>query len=313
MSTKTIKYSPLVSRRDYSQINTDFFEEPNLLEIQKNSYEKFFKEEIDQLFKLYFPIFHDRNKKHIVEYTGNKIVKPKNFLSEEEAREKGGTYEKSLYVDLKLINQETGVVEEVRKSSNNVSSGVFFGNIPMITDKGTFIINGVEKNIISQIVRAPGLYVLTKSKIRLNNKKSEKKGYICELLPSRGTLINFYTHGNGNKATIKCAIRNSQHDKAPEFGVTELLKALGLGETEINKIYKNNVLIANSLLEDRCTRKNILEDKLIRSFRADAENGKNNENQGLFTKIRKLINEYNSIPTNNNDKVNNLLDQIVTE
>ena len=72
-----------------------------------------------------------------------------------------------------------------------IANGIFFANIPEMTDKGTFIINGIEKFVISQIVRAPGAYILNKSQIKLSNKKKINTGYICEMLPSKGTLLNF--------------------------------------------------------------------------------------------------------------------------
>jgi DNA-directed RNA polymerase subunit beta len=96
-----------------------------------------------------------------------------------------------LYVDIQLVNNETGEVQTVKKAKDNISKGVFFTNIPIMTEKGTFIVNGIEKFVISQIVRAPGVYALKKTQIRLNSKKKVNRGYICEVLPARGTLINF--------------------------------------------------------------------------------------------------------------------------
>jgi DNA-directed RNA polymerase subunit beta len=162
------KIAPLVNRVDFSKFELRNFEEPNLLEIQKSSFEKFLKQELNNLFKQYFPIVHEKNKKYSVDFAGVKFVDHKDSPSELEALNKGKTFEKSIYADLSLINNETGAVDVAKKTAKNVSSGIFFGNIPMITDSGTFIVNGVEKNVLSQIVRSPGLYVLEKSRARLS-------------------------------------------------------------------------------------------------------------------------------------------------
>jgi DNA-directed RNA polymerase subunit beta len=96
-----------------------------------------------------------------------------------------------LYIDVSLLNNETGEIKRARKNKGNLCDGIFFANIPIMTDKGTFIINGIEKIVISQIVRSPGAYILSKSQVKLNNKKKVNEGYICEVLPAKGTLINF--------------------------------------------------------------------------------------------------------------------------
>jgi DNA-directed RNA polymerase subunit beta len=95
------KYSNLVSRRNYSKISVDF-EEPDLLEIQKTSYQNFLDKEVEKIVSAYFPINHVKNDKYVVRYHGVKFAKP--LRSEEEARNEGKSYEKALYVDLSLLN-----------------------------------------------------------------------------------------------------------------------------------------------------------------------------------------------------------------
>jgi len=185
---KVTKYSNLVTRRDYSKNDAKFIE-PDLLENQKNSYNKFIESEIESLIQNYFPVRHAKNNKYEVKYHGINFTKPTR--TETEARIEGKSYERALYVDLSLVNNETGEVKRAKKTKTNVSQGIFFANIPIMTEKGTFVINGIEKFVISQIVRSPGAYILSKTQIKLNSKKKINEGYICEVLPARGTLMNF--------------------------------------------------------------------------------------------------------------------------
>jgi DNA-directed RNA polymerase subunit beta len=187
-SYQEIKYSNLAKRRNYAKLDLNF-KEPDLLELQKSSYNKFIENEIESVVETFFPVKHAKNNKYEVQYHGINFAKP--IRNEEQARNEGRSYERALYVDLSLVNNETGEVKRVKKTKTNLSEGVFFANIPIMTEKGTFIINGIEKFVISQIVRSPGAYVLSKSQIKLNSKKKVNEGYIVEVLPSRGTLMNF--------------------------------------------------------------------------------------------------------------------------
>ncbi|GMO15517.1 MAG: DNA-directed RNA polymerase subunit beta [Mycoplasmoidaceae bacterium] len=320
MANKLIQYSKLSQRQDYSKFSTDFFNEPDLLDSIRNSYdEKLLMKELDQLFKLYFPIKHDKNTKYIVHYYGIlPLVKHKKFVNEEDAREKGLSYEKSLYIDIRLENTKTGEINGVKKNKNGISDGVFFGNLPCLTKRSTFIINGVEKNIVGQIVRAPGLYFIPKSKFKVFNKKTPTG--VCELYPGRGSMLNFFIK---NK-TIKIAIANSIRNKAEVFTATELLKAFGMSEDNIKSIFTNNEYIKNSLLpfdnkgkndsdNDKFTRSNIFEDKMIRAFLSELQSKKAQPEKGLFTTIRKLLLAYDAIDNKDSAKAVQVLDQIVTE
>jgi DNA-directed RNA polymerase subunit beta len=301
------KISPLVTRIDYSKFELKNFEEPNLLEIQKSSFERFLKLELKALFELYFPITHEKNKKYKVEFAGVKFVESKNAISEQEALAKGKSYEKAIYADLTLVNNESGDVDVAKKTQKNVSSGIFFGNIPMITSSGTFIVNGVEKNVLSQIVRSPGLYVLSQSRARLS--AHAHTGYFCELLANRGTLIHFYNTKNN---VIKCSIRiSTKFDKSKEFTVTSLLKALGMTEAEIIRVFNNDPSIINSLANDTINVKTIFQDKLIRQFRDPKD--KTNNSQGLFTSIRSYLTQYTELEKSAPEQAKAVMDKIISE
>ena len=258
----TTEYSPISSRRDYSKYEIKF-EEPDLLDLQIKSYEKFLKEDLEKVVSTFFPIQHPKNDKYTIIYNGLKLDKPSR--TEEEARSKGKTYEASLYVDLSLVNNETGEIKRVKKTKKKGLDGVFFANIPLMTKKGTFIINGIEKIVVSQIVRSPGPYILSKSKIKLNTKKVVSEGFICEFLPYRGNLFNIVF--DDSEETIKMIIRNSQGDNVSVFYVTEVLKAFGLSQEEILRIFKDNVYIINSLFRENYNRSNILDEFELLNYR----------------------------------------------
>jgi DNA-directed RNA polymerase subunit beta len=116
------KYSNLVSRRDYAKIDIDF-EEPDLLAIQKTNYNDHLKDEIESLIKAYFPVKHPKSK-YEVQYVSLKLASP--VKSEEEARYAGETYERPLYVDLQLVNNETGEVSRAKKGKDGKSDGILF-------------------------------------------------------------------------------------------------------------------------------------------------------------------------------------------
>ncbi|GHU34118.1 hypothetical protein FACS1894166_11070 [Bacilli bacterium] len=299
------KYSHLVSRRDYAKIDIDF-EEPDLLAIQKTNYNDHLKDEIESLIKAYFPVKHPKSK-YEVQYVSLKLASP--VKTEEEARYAGETYERPLYVDLQLVNNETGEVGRAKKSKDGKSDGILFAWLPMMTDKGTFIVNGIEKFVISQIVRSPGVYALNSAAIKLNSKKKVNEGYICEVLPARGTLMNFKINQNTNVkledqtkgtnvgSTVEVVMRNSLGDSAPTFPATQLLKALGLTQDEIREIFKDDYFILNTLFSDKIyNHQNILDTDDIRAIRKTADDvakGKTaDRGSPIDNKLKKVVFEY---------------------
>lgn len=242
-------YSKKVMRRDYAKVRTNF-EWPDLLETQKASFESFIGNELEKLISSIFPIESPQNK-----YTLklNKIELGKPRKTEEMCRDESKTYSAPLYGDFELINNETGEVKRAKITSAN--KGIFFGNIPLITNKATFIINGIEKFVISQIIRSPGMYVLNKSQIKLNNsRKRIVNGSICELLPYKGSLMLIHSpisHNKDIEPIIQISARNSSGETVATFLATTLLKGYGLIASEIKEIYNNNPVIISTLEQEK--------------------------------------------------------------
>ncbi len=258
------KIANLVTRRDYSKQQVDF-EEPDLLAIQRESYKEFLEDEekgVKGLIASYFPIRHTKNNTHEVIFLGAKLEK-EGAYTETEARYEGKTFERPLYVDLGLKNNETGEVKRVlkRKPKKNDDSkkveleshdGIFFANIPMMTSNGTFIINGIEKFVISQTVRSPGAYVLSKSQIKLGGKKKVVEGYVCEMFPNKGTMMNFWIDDRKmDNPILKVVARNSSGENAVTFSATQLLKAFGLKQNVIQEIFGGSEVITKTLAADK--------------------------------------------------------------
>lgn len=334
------KYSKKVLRRDYSKIKTNF-EWPDLLETQKGSFKKFISEELKKLIEAIFPIESPQNK-----YTLkiNKIDLGNPTKSEDVCRDESKTYDAPLYADLELINNETGEVKKAKSTSSN--KGVFFGNIPLMTEKGTFIINGIEKFVIAQIIRSPGMYVLNKSQIKLNNsRKRVIQGNICELLPYKGSLMLLYvptsTSSKEVDKVIQITARNSSGETVAMFLATTLLKAYGLSETEIKEIYSNEPFILNTLEQEKYNTSNIFSfndtQAIHRELLNEKQSGESKEiilQRGSYIerKLRKLIysvieleeenvllkessdsKENISKIKSNNEKIKWIYDQIITE
>lgn len=338
------EYSSKVVRRDYSKIKTNF-ESPDLLETQKGSFNKFLKEDLESVVKSIFPIDSPQNK-----YTlkVNKVELGEPRRSEEECRDESKTYDAPLYVDLELINNNTGEVKKAKGSAAN--KGIFFGNIPLMTDKGTFVINGIEKFVIAQIIRSPGMYVLNKSQIKLNNsRKRVLQGNICELLPYKGTLMLINVpNGKGNESekVVQITARNSSGESAAVFMTTTLLKAYGLTNDEIKDIYGNEPNILATLENEKYNFKDVLNFPDIVAIRRELiqekHAGEPNEvilqkGAPIERKLRKLLLEFVNLEeensylkdgdnatgeldvealeqlVENNAKIKNLMDQIITE
>lgn len=259
---KMTNISNKVIRRDYSKIKTNF-EAPNLLEVQIQSYKKFLVEELESIIKSISPIHSPNNKYTLVV---NRVVLEEPKITEEIARNDGKTFEAPLYADISIINNETGESIKAKKTKSTKSEGIFFGNVPLMTKKGTFVINGIEKFVIAQIARSPGVYVLGKSQVKLNSsRKKIVEGNICEVLPFKGTLM--IAALDENKNNINFTMRDASGESAPTFSVSEVLKAFGLTETEIRRIFHSDSLINTALLECAYQPSNILDHKEIEGIK----------------------------------------------
>ncbi|MEG0123946.1 MAG: DNA-directed RNA polymerase subunit beta [Malacoplasma sp.] len=312
--------TPKVVRRDYSKIISNF-KEPNLLNLQKQSFKRFIDKDLEVIIKNFFPI-KSIGGRYSLEYVETKIDKPKR--TEKQARNEGKTYDRPLYVDLTIIDNESGEVKKTSKNKSGNSDGIFFANIPIMTEKGTFIVNGIEKFVISQIVRSPGPYILTKSQIKLSNsRKRIQEGYVCEILPYKGTL--FFVFISENKKYVQIMFRDSIGESTCLVPITTFLKALGLNEKEILDMFDNNCYIVESLKFENYNRKNVLDEYISdmnKSSNLINSNLALSRSIGIDNKLRNLVKEYKDLQKDDNqsdnnpelqNQLNDILDKIISE
>ncbi|NLC06905.1 MAG: DNA-directed RNA polymerase subunit beta [Syntrophomonadaceae bacterium] len=187
-------------RWSYARI-AEVLEMPNLIEVQQNSYRWFLETGLQELFDDISPI-QDFTGNLVLEFVGYHLGEPK--YSEEESKERDVTYAAPLRVKVRLLNKETGEVNE---------TDVFMGDFPKMTKKGTFIINGAERVIVSQLVRSPGVY------FNEQIDPSGKKVFGATIIPNRGAWLEFETDANDN-----IFVRIDRTRKLP---ATVLIRALG--------------------------------------------------------------------------------------
>lgn len=212
------------TRRSYARIN-EVLEVPNLIEIQQKSYEKFLESDLLELFQDISPI-QDFTGNLSLEFIDYSLGEPK--YSVDDAKERDVTYAAPLRVKVRLFNKETGEVKEQE---------VFMGDFPLMTETGTFIINGAERVIVSQLVRSPSVYFSTKVD------KNGKKTYTATVIPNRGAWLELETDA---KDIIYVRI-----DRTRKIPVTVLLRALGFGtDAEILELLGNDEYIRNTLDKD---------------------------------------------------------------
>ena len=182
---------------------------PDLIEIQRSSFRWFLEEGLIEELNSFSPIT-DYTGKLELHFLGNnyKLKEPK--YSVEESKRRDSTYAVQMYVPTRLLNKETGDIKE---------NEVFIGDLPLMTDRGTFIINGAERVIVNQIVRSPGVYY--KSEIDKNGRRT----YSASLIPNRGAWLKFETDRN-DLVWVRI-------DKTRKLSAQVLLKALGLSDNEI--------------------------------------------------------------------------------
>ena len=193
-------------RKTFSKIG-DFVEIPNLLKVQKDSYNWFIKEGLGEVLKDISPI---------VDYSGNLVLEFFDYYMEdktkytlEEAKERDATYSTRLHVKVRLINRETGEIKEQE---------IYLGDFPLMTDSGTFVINGAERVVVSQLVRSPGCYYDS------SYDKTGKKLYTGSVMPIRGAWIEYETDSND--------VFWVRLDRTRKLPVTSLLRAIGLDTDE---------------------------------------------------------------------------------
>jgi len=211
-------------RRSYARIN-EVMELPNLIEIQLKSYQWFLDEGLREVFRDISPI-EDFSGNLALEFVDYSLGEPK--YSVDECKERDANYAAPLRVKVRLINKETGEVKEQE---------VFMGDFPLMTETGTFIINGAERVIVSQLVRSPSVYF---------NKKVDKNGkqmYTATVIPNRGAWLELETDAKD--------ILYVRIDRTRKIPATVLLRALGFGtDAEILQLLGEDEYIKNTLDKD---------------------------------------------------------------
>ncbi len=212
------------TRRSYARIN-EVLEVPNLIEIQQKSYQWFLDEGLREMFQDISPI-QDFTGNLVLEFIDYSLGEPKYTV--DDAKERDVTYSAPLRVKVRLINKETGEVKEQE---------VFMGDFPLMTETGTFIINGAERVIVSQLVRSPSVYFSTKVD------KNGKTSYTATVIPNRGAWLELEMDA---KDIVYVRI-----DRTRKIPVTVLLRSLGFGsDAEILDLLGNDEYIRNTLDKD---------------------------------------------------------------
>ena len=198
---------------------------PDLVGIQRHSFDWLLEEGLGEIFKEISPI-EDYTETYQLIF-GKHYFKDRNHTAEE-CRDKDLTFDAPLHVEAAFINKETGEIKE---------QDVFMGNFPMMTDKGTFIINGTERVVVSQLVRSPGVYF-----DRQLDKTADKDVFLAKVIPARGAWLEFDVD---KRDTVGVRI-----DRKRRQNVTVLLKALGWTEEEILELFEGAESIRLTLEKD---------------------------------------------------------------
>ena len=226
-------------RMSFSRID-EVLDMPNLIEVQKNSYQWFLEEGLKEVF---------RDVSGITDYTGNLVLDFVDYrlddtpnYSVEECKERDATYAAALRVTARLLNKESGEIKE---------SEVFMGDFPLMTDSGTFVINGAERVIVSQLVRSPGVY------FKMEYDKTGKQLFSSTVIPNRGAWLEYE-----NDANDVFYVRIDKNRKIP---ITVFIRALGLGtDAEIREYFGEDDRIEATIEKDPC--KNV-EEALFEVYR----------------------------------------------
>ena len=227
-------------RRSFAKI-PDVMDVPNLIAIQTESFKQFVDQGLATAFADISPI-ESNNKDMCVEFGRHEFGEPKYSVDECKARDV--SYQAPLFAEIRFINRETGEIKE---------QDVFMGDFPLMTPRGTFIINGTERVVVSQLVRSPGVYFSSE-----RDKTSDKTIYNAKIIPSRGAWIEFET----DKRDV-LSVRIDRKRKQP---ATLLLRALGIAETreEIIELLGDSEMVIRTLDRDPATTK---EESLIELYR----------------------------------------------
>ncbi|OGO04260.1 MAG: DNA-directed RNA polymerase subunit beta [Chloroflexi bacterium RBG_13_54_9] len=214
-ATVPVEEHALMTKKSYAKI-TDVLEMPNLIQIQLSSFKWFQEDGLRELFQEISPIQDFTGKRLELHFLDHRFANPR--YSQDECRERDMTYSAPLIVKAQLINKETGEVKE---------QDLFMGDFPLMTPNGTFIVNGAERVVVSQLVRSPGVYFTAEE----DPSSGRHLGY-AKLIPNRGAWLEFET---SNKDII--AVKVDRRRKIP---ITNLLRAIGLGsEQQLLSLFKD--------------------------------------------------------------------------
>ena len=213
------------TRKTFARIG-DFIDIPNLIQVQKDSYDWFVNEGLGEVLRDISPI---------EDYTGNLVLEFFDYYMEketkyslEEAKERDTTYSTRLHVKVRLINRETGEIKEQE---------IYLGDFPLMTDSGTFVINGAERVVVSQLVRSPGCYYES------DYDKTGKKLYKATVMPIRGAWLEYETDGND--------VFYVRIDRTRKLPVTTLLRAIGLvTDEQITSLFGDEDKILATIAKD---------------------------------------------------------------
>ena len=225
MKLKEVKYEK-ASRKDFARVG-DFIEMPNLIKVQKDSYDWFVEQGLGEVLEDISPI---------EDYSGNLVLEffdyymeEKTKYSVEESKERDATYSSRLHVKVRLINRETGEIKEQE---------IYLGDFPLMTDSGTFVINGAERVVVSQLVRSPGCYYAGEF-----DTKTGKRTYSSTVMPLRGAWLEYETDGND--------IFYVRVDRTRKVPVTTLLRAIGIvTDDQIRDLFGDEELLTATMAKD---------------------------------------------------------------
>ena len=225
LKIKEVNYEK-ASRKNFAKVG-DYIEMPNLIKVQKDSYDWFIEEGLGEVLRDISPI---------EDYSGNLILEFFDYYMEdktkytvEEAKERDATYSARLHVKVRLINRETGEIKEQE---------IYLGDFPLMTDSGTFVINGAERVVVSQLVRSPGCYYGEEF-----DTKTGKRTYNSTVMPLRGAWLEYETDGND--------IFWVRVDRTRKVPVTTLLRAIGLvTDSQILDLFGDEEMLKATIAKD---------------------------------------------------------------
>ncbi|MBR1568239.1 MAG: DNA-directed RNA polymerase subunit beta [Lachnospiraceae bacterium] len=217
------------TRMSYAR-SREVLDMPNLIEVQKDSYNWFLEEGLKEAFDDISPI-EDVSERYCLEFIGYQLCKDDTKYSIEECKERDATYAAPLKVTVRLRKKETDEMS---------THDIFIGDLPLMTETGTFVINGAERVIVSQLVRSPGIYY------EIGHDKLGKELYSCTVIPNRGAWLEYETDSND--------VFSVRVDRTRKVPITVLIRALGVGtNAEIIDLFGEEPKLMASFEKDVAT------------------------------------------------------------